>query len=69
MEYGKEARGPEARGSAKVQSGAKLLCKSAKVNLGVGVGTGVGVGKSFRFRVSAVGSQVQVLRFGYRFRT
>ena len=51
-----------ARGGAKVQSGAELLCKSAKVNLGVGVG------KPFRSRVSAVGSQVQVFGFGYRFR-
>jgi len=31
-----------------VQIGAELLCKSAKVNLGVGVGTGVGVGKYFQ---------------------
>ena len=36
------------KGSAKVQIGAELLCKSVKVNLGVGVGTGVGVGKPFR---------------------
>jgi hypothetical protein len=57
------------RGSAKVQIGAELLCKSAKVNSGVGVGTGVGVGKPFGSRVSAVGSQVQVFRYGYRFRT
>ncbi len=34
------------RGSAKVQIGAELLCKSAKVSLGVG--TGVGVGKLFQ---------------------
>ena len=49
----KRARGQEGRrerqagGSAKVQTGAELLCKSAKVYLGVGVGTGVGVGKPF----------------------
>jgi hypothetical protein len=36
------------KGSAKVQIGAELLCKSAKLNLGVGVGTGVGAGKPFR---------------------
>jgi hypothetical protein len=55
------------RGSANVQIGAMLLCKSAKVNLGVG--TEMGVGKPFGSRVSAVGSQVQVFRYGYRFRT
>ena len=43
----------EARCRAKVQIGAELLCKSAKVNLGVGVGTGVGVGKYFQ--VSGLG--------------
>ena len=42
--------------SAKVQIGAELLCKSAKVNLGVGVGTGVGVGKYFQ--VSGLGNRV-----------
>ena len=41
------------RGSAKVQIGAELLCKSAKVNLGVGVG--VGAGKSFGPRLSGLG--------------
>ena len=45
----------EARGSAKVQSGAKLLCKSAKVRLGVGVGIGVGVGRFLQ--VSGLGSR------------
>ena len=33
---------------AKVQIGAELLCKSAKVKLGVGTGSGIGVRKSFR---------------------
>ena len=48
---GRRARGQEdwTKGSAKVQIGAELLCKSAKVNLGAGVGTGVGVGKHSRF--------------------
>ena len=61
MEY-RRSRGPEerTRGSAKVQIGAELLCKGAKVNLRVG--------KSSRSQVSAVGSQVQVFRFGCRFR-
>jgi hypothetical protein len=45
------------KGSAKVQIGAELLCKSAKVRL------------NFRSRVSAVGSQIQVFRCGYRFGT
>ncbi len=57
---GKGARGQgegQAKGSAKVQIGAELLCKSAKVRL------------NFQVRVSAVGSQVQVFRYGYRFRT
>ena len=60
------ARGPEEkrRGSAKVQIGAELLCKSAKVNLGVGVGTGVGVGKYFQ--VSGLGRQPQETGAGYR---
>ncbi len=31
-----------AKGSAKVQIGAELLCKSANVSLGVGTGAGVG---------------------------
>jgi len=55
----------EARCRAKVQIGAELLCKSAKVNLGVGVGTGVGVGKYFQVsglspRVPGSGVQVRV---------
>ena len=58
-------KGCEERGSAKVQIGAELLSKSAKVDSGVGLG--VGVGNTFRSRVSAVGCQVQVFRFGYRF--
>ena len=45
-----------------MQIGAELLCKSAKVNLGVGAGAGVGVGKSFRSRVSAVGFRSLVPR-------
>jgi len=34
--------------SAKVQIGAELLCKSAKVGYKLGVGVGVGVGKLLR---------------------
>ena len=47
--------GRQTRFSAKVQIGAELLCKSAKVDLGVGVGTGVGVGKYFQ--VSGLGNR------------
>jgi len=65
-EHETRAGGPEGwtKDSAKVQIGAELLCKSAKVNSGAGTG---GVGKLFRSRVSAVGSQVQVFRYRCRF--
>jgi len=111
MEYGKEGtraggqegwRERQARGSAKVQIGAELLCKSGATEsqrealeaerlggseaqrLGGSDHTRVSSmeyrqrrwatvavqkwGPNFRSRVSAVGSQVQVFGFGYRFR-
>jgi hypothetical protein len=54
--------------SANVQIGAEFLCKGAKVFLGLEPELGLGLENFFRSRVSAVGSQVQVFRFGYRFR-
>jgi hypothetical protein len=38
----------EAKGSAKVQIGAGLLCKSAKVISGAGAGTGFGAARCFQ---------------------
>ena len=54
LDEGRKARGQEggAKGSAKVQIGAKLLCKSAKVFLGLEPELGLGLGN---FQVSGLG--------------